>query len=178
MRIGFDIDGVIVDTISAAAVAISDFLGCEVTCEDVIFRFDEIHEVHDYWIKNAHKFLCCSPPIEGVCAHINELLNEHELYFISARGIELLDESRNWFENYGLPKDNLFFTSGEPKAGVCKELGLDLFIEDSPKNAQEIALAGIPVLLMETEYNKDYADEKIVRCKDWDELMQKISSYI
>jgi len=178
MRIGFDIDGVIVDTISACAVAISDYLGYEITCEDIILRYDEIHEVHDYWQENASKFLCCMPPIDGVCEYINELLNRHELYFISARGRELLDESRIWFENYGLPKDNLFFTAGEPKAGLCKELKIDLFIEDSPKNAEEIAQAGIPVLLMETKYNQDYISEKVVHCRDWNELMQKISNYI
>ncbi|MGE5329172.1 MAG: 5' nucleotidase, NT5C type [Deltaproteobacteria bacterium] len=175
MRIGIDIDGVIVDTISTCAAAISDFIGYEITCEDVVFRYEEMCEVHDFWKKNAARVLCCTPPKEGVCEHINELLYKHELYFISSRGSQTLDESRIWFGKYGLPKENLFFTSGNPKAGLCKEFELDLFIEDSPKNAEEIADAGILVLLLDAFYNSNFEKEGIVRCKNWEEIITRIN---
>ncbi|MGE5473365.1 MAG: 5' nucleotidase, NT5C type [Ignavibacteriales bacterium] len=174
MRIGLDIDGVIVDTISSCAAGISDYLGYEITCEDIVFRYGEMHEIHEFWQENANKFLFCTPPKAGVCGHINELLNSHEIYFISSRGKQLLDESKSWFENYGLPKDNLFLTAGEPKAGLCKEFELDLFIEDSPVNAEEIANAGVLVLLLDTFYNCDFQKEGIIRCKDWKEIMTQI----
>ena len=177
MKIGFDIDGVIVDTISNCAKGISKHLGYEVSCEDVVYRFEEMYEAHDFWSKNSRVFLCSIPPYDGVCEHINELIKSHEIYFISARGYEVLEDSKIWFEKHGLPTENIYFTSGETKTGICKELELDLFIEDSPKNAEEISLTGIPVLLMDTEYNRDYNGEKIVRCKDWDDLIEKISKF-
>lgn len=175
MRIGIDIDGVIADTIGCCAKAVSEFLGCEITGEDIIYRYGEMYHIHDFWRENANKFLCSSNPMEGVCEHISNLVKSHELYFISARGEELLSETKTWFQNYCLPSSNIYLTSGRTKTTLCKELNLDMFIEDSPKEAAEITDLRIPVFLLDTDYNRDFNKEGVIRCKNWDELMRKIS---
>jgi uncharacterized HAD superfamily protein len=61
------------------------------------------------------------------------------------------------------------------KSIVCKELGVEIMIEDNLDFALELAHNGIASLLVEKPWNKQRTEEHplITRVKDWKEIEQK-----
>ena len=59
----------------------------------------------------------------------------------------------------------------------AKELNCNLFIEDNPSNAIQIAEAGINVILMDANYNKGTEHERITRVKDWKQIKELIENH-
>jgi len=176
MRIGFDIDGVIVDTIMFCSKEATKNLGYEITCADFVYDFTGLSGVKEYWDANEEYLLCTLDPHEGAIKLINDLKAEHELFFISSRRNSSFEATKNWFDKHGLPKERLFLTNTDSKKSICKELGIELFIEDSGTNAMEVASIGIPVILFHTEYNREYEGENIKRATDWDEIRKIVNN--
>jgi len=61
------------------------------------------------------------------------------------------------------------------KSSVCKELGIDIFIEDAPVYAKNISEAGIPVILIDAPWNRETSGELITRVYSWDEVLDTIA---
>jgi len=64
---------------------------------------------------------------------------------------------------------------GDGKVTICKELGLDVIIEDCAEYAQTCANAGIRAFLLEQPWNSRYKVENVERCADWNDIIRKIS---
>ena len=179
MKIGIDIDGVITDTIRLCAQEFSDHFGCEITCENIAHRFSKIEGGKDFLYQNEKWMLLCSlKPLDGAVDAINTLYKEHEVYFISAREMIAYDSTLKWLENYNILPRELILTDGaQSKGDISKELGIDVFIEDSAVNASEIVQAGVPVILYKTEYNAGFENDRIIYCENWDEILKTISRF-
>ena len=96
----------------------------------------------------------------------------HNCSFITAR--EDTEYVRKRTEDY--LKDNklhdipLHMLSSHYKVDKAKELGVDIFVEDSESNALELADSGIKVLLMDAFYNKNTKHKNIIRVDNWLEI--------
>lgn len=64
------------------------------------------------------------------------------------------------------------------KAEACKNLGVEIFIDDAIHNAKNVATLGIPVLLLDAPWNQEKVDAPIVRVMSWEEIVEKIQSGI
>ena len=170
MKIGIDLDGVIVDTVSHVSRELTRHLGFYISPDDVANRYGEIEGVDEVFIQNGSEMLCCMAPFDDTVRVINELANNHEVYFISARYMIHYPATIEWLAKHCLPTENVLFTEGQSKADICKELGIEVFIEHSIRNAIQLAQAGIQVILYESEYNRDVADERFHRCASWAEV--------
>ncbi len=177
MKIGIDIDGVIVDTINFCAREFSDHFGYEITCEDIAHWFDRIKGGGEFLSGKEDYLLCSLEPWEDAVAAVNLLHEKHELFFISSRQKTAYNSTLKWLKKYGIPYRNLILTAGKSKAGVCKELGLDVFIEDSAVNASDIVKHGIPVILYRTEYNSWFKNSMAVHCDSWREILNTLGSF-
>lgn len=75
--------------------------------------------------------------------------------YISTRSIDVRI-SEEWLERNGFPCMPVFHVSGKSKVDVCKDMKLDVFVDDYIRNFEEISSAGITVLLMDTCHNRQY----------------------
>lgn len=64
-----------------------------------------------------------------------------------------------------IPYDSITYTDGN-KLKECLELGIDILIEDNPYIAQVVSKY-IPVILLETPYNKDTNEDNILHATSW-----------
>ena len=65
-------------------------------------------------------------------------------------------------------------TKGKTKGELCKDLNVDLMIEDDPKYAEDCALKGINVLLLDKPWNQNCIEhENIIRVKNWKEILER-----
>ena len=117
------------------------------------------------------------PLKEHVQAILKKLKEEgHTIIFITARGSMYSNPykiTKDYLDKYSIPYDKIIVDSWD-KASVCKNENIDLFIDDSYKHCQEVKDIGISVLMMETNYNKQYKEFRHV--KDWKEIYEYIQN--
>ena len=109
---------------------------------------------------------------------LNELKNNNtEINFLTRRPFasentkegaiikELIETSLKINE---IPFDNIYYTSGT-KLEECQSLHADFIIEDSPKNIMFLSNY-LPVIVIDTPYNKGIYGKNIYRAKNWLEV--------
>ncbi len=86
---------------------------------------------------------------------------------IKERKIEKILE--NWLEEHDIPYDVLVFT-GNSKVDALKEHQIDIMIEDSPSNIEELRKI-CPIIVFDAMYNKECNGEDLVRVNSWYEIL-------
>lgn len=139
----------------------------DTTMDDIFYKLhkDYIHSYEDADI------------VDGARSIIEKLTNNHNIYFVTARDNELHNITLKWLENKGLSHIEVYSLGTHYKIEKAKELNCDIFIEDSPYNALELADAGMKVLLIDTYYNKDTKHKDIIRVNNWFEIERFIEQY-
>lgn len=112
--------------------------------------------------------------MENVNEVLEELMKEHELHIVTARSKEMEDITLKWIEDNNVPRLPLHSLGSYYKVDVAKELKCDYFIEDNPENSKQLAEAGIHVILIDNNYNKNLNGYNITRVKDWIEIKEFI----
>lgn len=107
----------------------------------------------------------------------------HEIYIITNRwksdqdneeGQKIRNNVINWLKENDIYYKDIYFTKGD-KTSYCKELNIDLMIEDNPFNIEAISKE-IPVICYDAQYNKECIGNNIIRCYSWYDIYDKISS--
>lgn len=184
MRIGIDIDGVLVD--------IERFMidyGTKYCYENNISYYVEeeydvekafnipIEEADKMW-KKIIEFYVTKYPIRFFAKEVIDSLKENnEIYIITARNDEELygkmeEFTKKWLSDNEVKYDKLIFTKGS-KLPYCIENGIDIMIEDSPKNIKDIS-SKLPVLCFNCSYNRNVEGENITRVYSWYDVLDKI----
>ena len=102
----------------------------------------------------------------------------HKVYFITSRGTDHTDpyrDSKVFLDRHNIKYEKII-VKAKNKAIVCKNEGIDLFIDDSYKHCKEVADIGIPVLMHETNYNKD--DNEFTHFNDWKYVYQYVKGEV
>jgi len=175
MNIGIDIDGVIVDTICFTANELSKHYGFNITPGEIAHSLGKLEGVEQVFIEKGEHLLCSLAPRQDAAEVIAELGRNHEIYLISARYDKHYDATCKWLDEHQICCAKTFFTQGKSKVDLCRKLKIDLFIEDSAKNALELAKEGINVVLFKTDYNYSVNMHNIVFCESWKDIGEWIS---
>lgn len=119
---------------------------------------------------------------ENAKEKINVLKDDgNKIIIITARDTKSLKEvhevCKNWLINNKINVDKIV-VDGENKAQKCLENKIDIFIDDNICNCENVYNnLKIPVLLMNSRYNKDYQNPKIKRVYNWNEIYNEICKY-
>ena len=82
--------------------------------------------------------------------------------------------TQQWLERIGLPFDELYCSFD--KVGRCREIGIDLLIDDSPVNLQHALDAGIQGATILHPWNRDLCDtEDVIAADDWPGLEARLA---
>ena len=167
MRIGIDIDNCISN--------FNDVLLEEYLKHDKVLRgtgiikekadyitkgmFDWSKEENDeFYYSNIERIAKSLKPLRNCKKMIDKLKEEgNEIYIISARDngeyTNPLKMTKEWLEKYEIHYDKLILTDKDKKGPICKENCIDIMIEDTIKNCEDIEQNGVKCLLMNTRYN-------------------------
>lgn len=192
MKIGIDIDGVLVDI----ARFVSDY-GSKFCCENDIryhVKDDEYDEAKALGItyEQAEKFwntylgfYATKYPARNFASEvIKKLRKNNEVYLITARNEDGLPPEtygtmqsmvKQWLVDNQIEYDKLIFTTGS-KLPYCIESKVDVMIEDSPSNIIDISTK-VPVLCFDNPYNKKIEGSNITRVYSWYDILNKIEEY-
>ena len=106
------------------------------------------------------------------------------MYVITARTEDIIEHTLKWIKKNFPNKFKYVHFAHNPyfgkektksKADFCKDLGIDLLIEDNLDFATEAAKENIRVFLFDAPWNKSKSLPKnIKRVKSWKEILKKL----
>ena len=174
MKIGVDLDGVIVDSIRYWIGVLNREAGMDYRPGDLpdTYSTPELAACCD---QHELEMLIAPPPMAGADSGLKRLkAMGHTLVVLTARASRLRSLTEAWLTYHGLPVDSLHFLQGGSKAPVARAEGLELMVEDTPHHALAVCQAGVPVLLFAAPYNEHVAVQGISRCRNWDDVVDHV----
>ncbi len=123
-------------------------------------------------------------PVEGAVEGVKALDKNHRLFIVTSRPKEIREMTLRWLDLHfpNMFNDvyfiNHFQGTGKKrtKGEICRELGVQVFVDDVLEYAQTISDAGIPVLLYDTPWNQGETGSLMTRVYSWPEIVSKLNS--
>lgn len=145
----------------------------------------DIHEVLgikreaylDFYSKYGEELHLSAKLRQNAKSVLEEIEKYNNIYYVTAREMNMQDVTNKWFEYNKLPKGKLFLLGSHYKVKKAKELNCHIFIEDRYENAIQLALAGFYVLLIDCEYNRQPLIYGITRVFGWKDIYKEIINY-
>lgn len=108
-----------------------------------------------------------SEPYAGAVATVNDWhAAGHFIHITSHRSPDAHEATARWLAHIGLRHDELYCSSD--KIARCREIGIDLLIDDSPENLRRAIDAGIAAATILHPWNADVVEEEgILAAADW-----------
>ena len=186
MIIGFDIDDVIFDT----SGVMRDILDEPKNKELASIKLDVMRG--DVSIPAVAKFLKkylivavkegkAKPGAAEIIHNLRK--NGCKVILITARGEKnfpgTVTANEKALKDAGIEYDKVVYNSAD-KVDACQENGVEIFVDDSPKNCTEVKYElGIPVIGFESEITRESLREAGVPSVDnWQDLEKKLLEYI
>lgn len=194
MNIGIDIDDTITDTYGCIFPYAQKFTTEELgkNIEDVDRNFTTHMYFSDFhnWTKDEEKSFLdkyyetiitkVQPKLFAV-ETINKLKEEgHKIFLITARfpsdKFDIKELTLRWLKENNINYDELI-VNVEDKVKTAKDKHIDLFVDDSIRNCENMAKAEIKTYIMDTIINLNDKNNKVKRVYSWPHLYQEITKF-
>lgn len=193
MRIGIDFDDVVANSLDVLMRLHNERYGTALTRADFHSfnlwevwggtREEAIKKIDEFFNEDQLKEIS---PIAGSIEAINTLKQEgHDLYVITGRAERDVAQTERWLKHHfaGVFKGvhyahfNTLDKSPRRKLDICKELKIELMIDDHLPTAIECAENGIKAFLFNQPNNAHAVlPPGITRVHSWNEIIEKIAS--
>jgi uncharacterized protein len=98
----------------------------------------------------------------------------HFIHITSHRAGAAHEPTERWLHDIGLPFDELYCSYD--KVARCREIGIDVLIDDSPENLERALTASITAATLLHPWNRELCETEDVICgADWSELAQNLA---
>jgi len=98
----------------------------------------------------------------------------HFIHITSHRAAHTHRATARWLDRIGLPYDELYLSYD--KVARCREIGIDVLIDDSPVNLQKAIDAGITAATLVHPWNRELCEtEDVVWAADWPGLAERLT---
>ncbi|PTL55385.1 hypothetical protein [Paraconexibacter algicola] len=99
----------------------------------------------------------------------------HFIHITSHRASSAHDATARWLDRIGLRHDELYCSFD--KISRCREIQIDVLIDDSPINIQQAIEAGITPATILHPWNRDVVEEEgVVHAEDWPTLAERLET--
>ena len=178
MRIAIDIDSTLHDYWEQFAAAVRRRFGVtlpyedQVTWEVTLLRPEQVRacviETH------AEKHVMTAVPYPGAVETVRAWHEAgHFIHVTSHRDVDCRPWTAAWLDRIGMPYDELYCSFD--KVTHCAEIGIDLLVDDSPRNLQRALDAGIRAATILHPWNRELCETEDVICaEDWPELGRRL----
>lgn len=183
--VGFDIDGVLTDEFASGENVWQReieayFPGIELLEPDFSFSVAyglASNSVDEFMEACAARIFSEVKPQKGCRQVVDALATEgFTVHLVTARDECHADTTKKWLEKHQLRYDGLWFE--ENKGALCRELGIEVFVDDHWENCLDIAGQGIASLLMSAPHNLSCPSRPgVYRVENWHEISGFITKY-
>jgi len=192
MRIAFDVDGVLNEIIEFQIKYGRKFFKKKYNKDIVNENAYDIHNMFkctkkqekEFWTKHIFKLCFGIKAVPDAKKILKQMKSEGHYIFIVTKRAHTDEDSKLggfmrtalkiWFKKNGLPYDKIIFCQkDELKSDIVDRNRIDIMFEDSSENAKDI-IKFVPVILINTGYNKHVKGKQIYRVDTLEEGYQKI----
>jgi uncharacterized HAD superfamily protein len=178
MRIAIDIDSTLHHYWDQLEEVTRRRFGVAIPYDDqVVWEIDRLRpEQLSAAVKETHseRLILASEPYPGAVEAVRAWHEAgHFIHITSHRAGEAHDATARWLEQIGLPYDELYCSYD--KVSRCREIGIDVLIDDSPENLAGAIDAGITAATLLHPWNRELCETEDVICgEDWAELARNL----
>ncbi|NQV40286.1 MAG: hypothetical protein HQ505_07100 [Nitrosopumilus sp.] len=176
MKIALDVDGVLADVIMSwlnysnsirPEIAKHQITSWEFWNEFKIDRYDFYNELSSCW-----KNWMTIPTTEKNLSSITKSLTEiGQVDIVTARERSTNSFVKSWLDHHNIEYDNYVSVIDGP---MKADLDYDVFIDDSPLNAEQFLKNNKKVILYSQPWNQHFSENKIHRVSNLSEAIEKI----
>ena len=138
-----------------------------------------VKRVDEFYFSTDH---AGAKPVEGSLRGIGILKRDNDLHLITSRREDVRAQTTSWLEKHfpntfaEIHFTNQFGSTKKKrlKSEVCKELGIDVMVEDALHYADDLSTKGVRVLLLDTPWNQGQVPELVSRVDSWDEAVEAL----
>jgi len=182
-KIGIDLDEILSDTLTSAIDCYKNTHNVSLNRETFTAKdYREIWgKIENFWQSEYFKN---TKPVKGAFEELAPLKKlGYEFYIITGRYNKYTTQTKEWLDKYypnifsGIYFANTFNTEGgtKKKSEICKNLGIEIFIEDDELHIEDCSDAGIKVLILDHPWNKHKDVKNSIRAYSWKEMSEKIN---
>ena len=179
MKIALDVDGVLADVIESW-LNYSNSIRPKISKHDItawdfwkkfeINQYDFYSELSSCW-KNWNSI----PPTEENLSFITkELSNFGQVDIVTARERSTDSFVKSWLDHHDISYDHYVSVIDGP---MKADLDYDLFIDDSPLNAEKFLKRDKKIILYSQPWNQHVSENQIHRISNLSEAIKKISNF-
>ena len=121
-----------------------------------------------------------SPLMVGAKEILSKLKEEgHKLYIITLRGYYREEEitiAKEKLETLGIKFDEICWAV-DKKAKKCKELEIDVMVEDNPHNVEQFLGEKTKVLYFKEEPIREVQAENVVKVDSWMDIYREVKNF-
>jgi len=119
--------------------------------------------------------------VKGAGEGINKLAKNNDLFVITSRPLHIKEKTEIFLKK-NFPdtplkvfhSKDLLDNQSKSKSEICRELGVEIIIEDHKDHALDCAENGIKVLLLDKPWNQNIKHENITKVYNWDEILEHL----
>ena len=177
MRIAIDIDSTLHHYWDQFEAAAKRRFGVELPYEDQLWHIDRLRpEQVRACVAETHsdEQILAAEPYPGAVETVRAWKEAgHFIHITSHRDTAAHHATERWLEAIGLPYDELYCSWD--KVARCREIGIELLIDDSPVNLEAAVDAGLRVATLAHPWNRDVCEEEDIVCApDWPALARAL----
>jgi uncharacterized HAD superfamily protein len=173
--IAFDLDGVVVDLVTALLGFLSSECGRKISygdinCYDIGVALNLGDRMHKIWAQAYQgEVLLNAKPVAGAIEGLNKL-EGHRIIFVTSRPAFVKSKTESWLNKYNVRYEKIYFDVN--KNELVQGEDIDLLIEDCLEHAVNIALKGVKTILLNQPWNQTSDLPNLCkRVNSWDEIM-------
>jgi hypothetical protein len=178
VRIAIDIDSTLHHYWDQFQLAAKRRFGVELPYRDQPWRIDRLRpEQIKACVAETHRDeqILAAEPYPGAVEAVREWhAAGHFIHITSHRHAGAHGATARWLDRIELPYDELYCS--DDKLTRCREIGIDLLIDDSPVNLRGAVDAGIAAATLSHPWNREVCEEEDIVCAaDWPGLARRLA---
>ncbi len=187
IKIGIDLDEVVADFINKFLEFYNGKYEKNILKEDIksynlwendFFGFDKqgaiqiVDEFYDSELFDEMEL------IQDATRVIRELSDDFEIFIVTSRPLRFKEKTENFLKNNQILYEIIYSNEihnangSKNKADICKELGVNILIDDNKDYAKNCAENNIKVFLLSKPWNSNHEKhENIIKVENWQEIL-------
>lgn len=146
----------------------------------VCTREEVRRRIFEFYVTDEH---ARALPVTGAQEALKRISRAHNCVVVTSRPETIRERTLEWCEKHfpGLFRDIHFtnqFGTNIPtahKGEVCQRLGIEVYIEEAPHHALDVAQSGIPVLLYNVPWNQGVSPHpNVTRVYSWEDIAARL----
>lgn len=181
MRVGFDLNGVVLNTVMTKIEVAKRMFGVDLKIEHASWRvLDGTLAPEDYrrlqrFVYGTSELLQTPAMSEQGRLHLKRLTRQQELFYVSCLQVDGVQFGRQWLNEHELDGGALISVGVGGRKGSVLQHGFEVYVDDKGSVLNSLVETVPHLFMLDMPYNRhDKLHPRVIRVPDWQELYERV----